>query len=58
MVEQARLPVKYFCWIIRPMQKSLTGCYLSFQRIPLTYDEEKGAWFLEKELPVSIKCIC
>lgn len=21
------------------------------QRIPLTYDEEKGAWFLEKELP-------
>ncbi|ONL92726.1 Phosphoglucan phosphatase DSP4 chloroplastic [Zea mays] len=28
------------------------------QRIPLTYDEEKGAWFLEKELPVSIQCLC
>jgi hypothetical protein len=25
----------------------------SFQRIPLTYDKEKGAWILEKELPVS-----
>ncbi|ONL92723.1 Phosphoglucan phosphatase DSP4 chloroplastic [Zea mays] len=45
-LQPSRRTLKLHCWCLQDPTKSAV-----FQRIPLTYDEEKGAWFLEKELP-------